>query len=182
MAKNPDRLEKLSGWGTDMESPVCHIVGGTGFHFGQKAAELFNFLRGQGAGDAAFPALEDLGELGKQFQRLFCGVKLHDTLIRAGGLADDEAFLFQNYGMAGNIALVDADALGELVLGNAGGGADFRELAGVDGFQPHGRQTVNAVLHTAAGNLNNVTDDLGHGIPSFGQFRIIQFYHGGVAV
>ena len=62
--------------------------------------------------------------------------------------------------LTSHVALVDADAPGQTILGNTRIFTDHRQIAGVAGLQPHGSQPVGAVLGAAAGDFSDIPDDL----------------------
>lgn len=146
-----------------------HIIRSAGLHLSQQSRQQLQLRLGQIPGDAVLPTLEDAGDLRQQVQGLLGGMQLHDPLVGSGGNPGDEAILLQTGCLPGHVALVDADALGELVLRDAGMGADLREIAGMAGLQTHGCQAVGPILSTTAGDFCNITDDLRHGVSSFGK-------------
>ena len=92
--------------------------------------------------------------------RILGGVELHDALVRGGGGPGEEALFLQRGGLPGHVALVDADALGQLILGNAGIGADLRQVTGMACFKPHGRKLIQPILSAATGKFGDIPDDL----------------------
>ena len=139
---------------------VFHVDGGAGFHFGKEPAGQELLFFGQVAGDAVLPAVDNLQNLGQQVQGLLARAQLQHPLVRGGGRAGDEALFLQDSRLTSHVALVDADAPGQTILGNTRIFTDHRQIAGVSGLQPHGSQPGGAVQGAAAGDFSDIPDDL----------------------
>ena len=73
-----------------------------------------------------------------------------------------QAAFLQGSCLSGHIALVNTNAVGQLLLGDARTGADLLQVTAVAGFQSHRGKAVGAVLHADAGDLGNIFHNLGH--------------------
>ena len=142
---------------------IIHPEGSLGLQLGEGLLQQNLLLRGQTVGEAVLPIFHQLFKPGKQFHGLFRGIQAHDPLVFGAGAAGDKAALLQNHHLPGDIALVNADALGKLILGYARLGTDLGQIAGVAALQPHGGKNLRTVLGTAAGDFGHITDDLRHG-------------------
>ena len=142
---------------------LCDPPGGFFLHLGKHPFQNRPLFFADISGQTGFPPALNGFQKRKQLQCLLCRIQLHDALVLLKGCSGNEAVLLQNGRLPRHIAFVDADDGSKLVLRDAGIGTD---LAGMTGFETHGRQRFRAVLGTAAGNLGNIADDLRHGTAS----------------
>ena len=81
---------------------------------------------------------QDLLDLGHQCLRFFRGIQFHSSFICGRRNTAYKAFLFQHRHLPCHIALVDANAFRQLILGDAGLGANLHQITGMAAFQTHG--------------------------------------------
>ena len=145
-----------------MALPLLHPVGGAGFELFQHGNQGFSLGFAEILGDEALPAPEDPGDLGHGRPGFLRGKDLDGSFVLRRGTALHEPVLLQNHQLPGHIALIDKNAPGQLILGDAGAGADGVQIAGMAGFEPQRGQLLLAVEGGAAGDVGDVVHQIGH--------------------
>ena len=155
-----------------MDLPLLHPVGGAGFELFQHGNQGFSLRPGEILGDEGLPAAEDPGDLRHGGQGFFRGKDLDCPFVLRRGTALQESVLLQNHKLPGHIALIDKNAPGELILGDAGAGADGVQIAGMAGFEVQRNQFLLAVESGAAGDVSDMVHQIWHSVHPFRRWKL----------